>query len=80
MVLDMVKIGYLCGTLNIEMQRAMIGPVTYTDYGGFVQALLAVGSQLDCLQYQKGRTAPITTPSRMRPVGDEMDWTIRFKR
>ena len=51
MVPDMVKIGYLRGTLNTEMQRAMIGPVTYTDYGGFVQALLAVGSQLDCLQY-----------------------------
>ena len=49
MVLDMVKIGYLRGALNTEMQRAMIGPVTYTDYGGFVQALLAVGSQLDCL-------------------------------
>ena len=52
----------------------MIGPVTYTDYGGFVQALLAVGSQLDCLQYQKGRTAPITTPSRVWLDGDEMDW------
>ena len=51
MVLDMVKIGYLCGALNTEMQCAMIGPVTYTDYGGFVQALLAVGSQLGCLQY-----------------------------
>ena len=51
MVLDMVKIGYLCGALNTEMQRTMIGPVTYTDYGRFVQALLAVGSQLDCLQY-----------------------------
>ena len=46
MVLDMVKIGYLRGAPNIEMQRAMIGPVTYIDYGGFVQALLAVGSQL----------------------------------
>ena len=65
MVPDIVKIGYLHGALNIEMQRAMIRPVTYTDYGGFVQALLAVGSQLDCLQYQKGQTAPITTPSRM---------------
>ena len=75
MVPDMVKIGYLRGALNTEMQRAMIGPVTYTDYGGFVQALLAVGSQLDCLQYQKGRTAPITTPSRVWPDGDEMDWT-----
>ena len=75
MVPDMVKIGYLHGALNTEMQRAMIGPVTYTDYGGFVQALLAVGSQLDCLQYQKGRTALITTPSRVWPDGDEMDWT-----
>ena len=75
MVPDMVKIGYFRGVLNTEMQRAMIGPVTYTDYGGFVQALLAVGSQLDCLQYQKGRTAPITTPSRVWPDGDEMDWT-----
>ena len=75
MVPDMVKIGYLRGALNTEMQRAMIGPVTYTDYGGFVQALLAVGSQLDCLQYQKGQTAPITTPSRVWPDGDEMDWT-----
>ena len=75
MVPDMVKIGYLRGTLNTEMQRAMIGPVTYTDYGGFVQALLAVGSQLDCLQYQKGQTALITTPSRVWPDGDEMDWT-----
>ena len=65
MVLNMVKIGYLCGAFNTEMQRAMIGPVTYTDYGGFVQALLAVSSQLDYLQYQKGRTAPITTPSRV---------------
>ena len=46
---DMVKIGYLHGALNTEMQRAMIGPVTYTDYSEFVQALLAVGSQLDCL-------------------------------
>ena len=57
----------------------MIGQVTYTDYGGFVQALLAVGSQLDYLQYQKGRTAPITTPitipSCIWPDGDEMDWT-----
>ena len=70
----MMKIGYLCDVLNTEIQRAMIGPVTYTDYGGFVQALLAVGSQLDCLQYLKGRTAPITTPSRMWPDGDEMDW------
>ena len=75
MVPDMVKIGYLCGALNTEMQRAMIGPVTYTDYGRFVQALLAVGSQLDCLQYQKGRTAPITTSSCVWPDGDKMDWT-----
>ena len=74
LVPDMVKIGYLHGALNIEMQHAMIEPVTYTDYGGFVQALLAVGSQLDYLQYQKGRTAPITTPSRVWPDGDEMDW------
>ena len=73
MVPDIVKIGYLRGALNTEMQRVMIGPVTYTDYGGFVQALLAVGSQLDCLQYQKGQTSPITTPSRMWPDGDEMD-------
>ena len=51
----------------------MIGPVIYTDYGRFVQALLAVGSQPDCLQYQKERTASITTPSRMWPDGDEMD-------
>ena len=36
MVPDMVKIGYLRGALNTEMQRAMIGPVMYTDYGGFV--------------------------------------------
>ena len=36
MVLDMVKIGYLRGALNTEMQRAMIGPVMYIDYGGFV--------------------------------------------
>ena len=75
MVPDMVKIGYLCGALITEIQRAMIGPVTYINYGGFVQALLAVGSQLDCLQYQKGRTAPITTPSCVWPDGDEMDWT-----
>ena len=75
MVSDMVKIGYLRGALNTEMQRAMIGPVTYTDYGRFVQALLAVGSQLDCLEYHKGRTASITTPSRVWPDGDEMDWT-----
>ena len=75
MVPDMVKIGYLRGALNTEMQRAMIGLVTYTDYGGFVQALLAVDSQLDSLQYQKGRTAPIMTPSRMWHDGDEMDWT-----
>ena len=75
MVHDMVKIGYLRGALNIEMQRAMIEPVTYTDYGGFVQALLAVGSQLDCFQYQKGRTTPITTPSRVWPDGDKIDWT-----
>ena len=75
MVPDMVKIGYLRGALNTEMQRAMIGPVTYTDYGGFIQVLLAVGSQLDCLQYQKGRTAPIMTPSLVWLDGDEMDWT-----
>ena len=73
MVHDMVEIGYLRGALNTEMQRAMIELVTYTDYGGFVQALLAVGSQLDCFQYQKGRMAPITTPSRVWPDGDEMD-------
>ena len=65
MVPDMVKIGYLRGALNTEMQRAMIGPVTRTHYSRFVQALLAMGSQLDCLQYQKGWTAPITTPSRV---------------
>ena len=75
MVPDMVKIGYLRGALNTEMQHAMIGLVTYTDYGGFVQALLAVGSQLDCLQYQKGRMALITTLSCVWPDGDEMDWT-----
>ena len=75
MVPNMVKIGYLRGALTTEMQRAMIGLVTYTDYGGFVQALLVVGSQLDCLQYQKGRTAPITTLSRVWLDGDEMDWT-----
>ena len=75
MVPDMVKIRYLRSALNTEMQLAMIGPVTYTDYGGFVQALLAVGSQLDYLQYQKGRTAPITTPSCVWPDRDEMDWT-----
>ena len=75
MVPDMVKIGYLCGALNTEMQRAIIGPVTYIDYSEFVQALLAVGSELDCLQYQKGRTVSITTPSRMWPDGDEMNWT-----
>ena len=75
MVPDMVKIGYLRGTLNTEMQRVMIGPVTYTNYGRFVQALLVVGFQLDCLQYQKGRTAPITTPSCVSPDGNEMDWT-----
>ena len=74
MVPDMVKIRYLRGAFNTEMQRAMIGPVTYTDYGGFVQALLAVSSQLDCLQYQKERTASITNPSRVWPDGDEMDW------
>ena len=73
MVPNMVKIGYLRGALNTEMQRAMIGP--YTDYSGFVQALLAVGSQLDCLQYQKGRTASITTPSHVWLDRDEMDWT-----
>ena len=75
MVPDMVKIGYLRGAPNTKMQHAMIGPVMYTDYGGFVQALLAMGSQFDCLQYQKGQTAPITTPSRVWPDGDEMDWT-----
>ena len=75
MVPDMVKIGYLRGALNTEIQRAMIGPVTYTDYGRFVQALLVVGSQLDCLQYQMGRTASITTPSRVWSDRDEMDWT-----
>ena len=75
MVLDIIKIGYLRGALNTKMQRAMIGPVTYTDYGGFVQALLALDSQLDCLQYHKGRMTPITTPSRMWLDGDEMDWT-----
>ena len=75
MVPDMMKIGYLRSALNTEMQRAMIGPVTYTDYGEFVQALLAVGSQLDCLQYQKRRTASIMTPNRVWPDGDEMDWT-----
>ena len=75
MVPDMVKIRYFRSALNTEMQRAMIGLVTYTDYGRFVQALLVVGSQLDCLQYQKGRTAPITTPNRMWPDGDEMVWT-----
>ena len=32
MVPDMVKIGYLRGALNTEMQRTMIGLVTYTDY------------------------------------------------
>ena len=80
MVPDMVKIGYLCGALNTEMQRAMIGPVTYIDYGGFVQALLAVGSQLDCLQYQKGRTASIITPSRVWPDGDKMDLTLTVQK
>ena len=44
MVPDMEKIGYLRGALNTEMQCAMIGSVMYTDYGGFVQALLALGS------------------------------------
>ena len=44
MVLDMIKIGYLCGALNTEIQHAMVGPVKYTEYDGFVQALLAVGS------------------------------------
>ena len=73
MVPDMVKIRYLRSALNTKIQGAMIGPVTYTDYSGFDQALLAVGSQLDCLQYQKGRTAPITTLSRMWLDGDEMD-------
>ena len=76
MVLDMVKIGYLRGALNTEMQRAMIGPMTYTDYGGFVQAFLVVDFQLDCLQYQKGRTAPITCGlMETRWIGP-----IRFKR
>jgi len=56
------------------MQRAMIGPVTYVDYGMFVQALLAVGSQLDCLQYQKGRATPMAITNRVWPYGDEMDW------
>ena len=36
MVPDMVKIRYLRSALNTEMQCAMIRPVTYTDYGGFV--------------------------------------------
>ena len=49
MVPDMVKIGYLHDTLNTEIQWAMIRPMTYTDYGEFVQALLTMGSQLDCL-------------------------------
>ena len=80
MVPDMVKIGYVRGALNTEMQCAMIGPVTYTNYDGFVQALLAVGSQLDCLQYQKGRTTPITTPSRVWLDGDEMDWTSTIQK
>ena len=75
MVSNMMKIRYLRGAFNTEMQRAMIGPVTYTDYGRFVQALLVVGFQLDCLQYQKGRTAPITIPSCVWPDGDKMDWT-----
>ena len=80
MVPDMVKIGYLRGALNTEMQRAMIGPVTYTDYGRFVQALLVVGSQLDYLQYQKGQTALITTPSHVWPDGDEMNWTLTVQK
>ena len=75
MVPDIVKVGYLRSALNTEIQCTMIGPMTYTDYSGFVQALLAVDSQLDCLQYQKGQTAPITTPSRVWSDGDEMDWT-----
>ena len=75
MVPDMVKIGYLRGALNSEMQRAMVGLVTYVDYGTFVQALLAVGSQLDCLQYQKGRGTPMAATTRGWPTGDEMDWT-----
>ena len=75
MVLDMVKIGYLRGALNSEMQWAMVGPVTYVDYGIFVQALLAVGSQLDCLQYQKSRGTPMAATTRGWPTGDEMDWT-----
>ena len=52
----------------------MIGRVTYIDYGTFVQALLAVGSQLDCLQYQKGRATQMATTNRVWPDGDEMDW------
>ena len=68
MVPDMKKIGYLRGALNIEMQRVIIGTVTYTNYDGFVQALLTLGSQPDCLQYQKGwrlpyRVAAATTHS-----------------
>ena len=60
----------------MEMQRVMIGPVTYDHYGTFVQALLVVGSQLNCLQYQKGRASPMaTTTNRVWPDGDEMDWT-----
>ena len=59
---------------------AMIRPVTYIDYGGFVQALLAVDSQLDCLQYQKGRMAPITNPSRVWPDGNKMDWTCTVQK
>ena len=70
MVPDMVKIGYLRGALNLEMQRAMIGPVTYVHYGKFVQALLAIGSQLDCLQYQKGRATPMTITNRVWPDED----------
>ena len=76
----MVKIGYLRGALNTEMQRAMIGPVTYTDYGGFVQALLVVGSQLDCLQYQKGRTAPITNQAACGLMKTRWIGPLRFKR
>ena len=36
---DMVKIEYLRGALNVEMQRVMIGPVTYVHYNTFVQCL-----------------------------------------
>ena len=53
MVPDMVKIGYHRGALNTEMQRAMIGPVTCTDYGRFVQALLVVGSHLTAFNIRR---------------------------